>query len=261
MRLFWGIWASSAGDALDEADIQACIDGSLAPRGKQTGWFYCAGLDLGIKHDHAALVAVAGRRDTQDLRLAYAESWAPDPKTGKVDLMAVECALLRMNERYGFTVVGFDPFQAALMAQRAERQGVKMREVPFTGKALDEMATTLLDVFRSRRITLYNHSRLITDLGRLQIEEKSYGHRLSATRDENGHADLATALAIALPLAVQESGRTPVRLKSMLGPSDPFRYFDWRRKEYEREYQLLEAGGDGRNELPGWDQLVQHVGR
>ena len=105
-RLFWGIWSSQAGDALDQADIDACIDGSLAPMGRERKWFYVAGLDLGIKHDHSALIVVAGRHDTQELRLAYAESWAPDPKTGKVDLMKVESTILEMDERFDFTAVG-----------------------------------------------------------------------------------------------------------------------------------------------------------
>ena len=81
-----------------------------------------------------------------------------------------------------------------------------MKEVPFTGKNLDLMATTLLDVFRSRRIELFNCPPLIADLRRLTIEEKSYGYRLSATRDEAGHADTATAFAIALPIAVEMLG-------------------------------------------------------
>ena len=93
-----------------------------------------------------------------------------------------------------------------------------MREVAFVGKNLNEMASTLLDVFRSRRIALYDHPALIADLGRLSIEEKSYGHRLSATRTEEGHADLATALAIALPIAVEQSGKVP-RINAIFGGS------------------------------------------
>ena len=70
------------------------------------------------------------------------------------------------------------------------------------------MASTLLDVFRSRRIELFDCPQLIADLRRLTIEEKSYGYRLSATRDDKGHADLATSLAVALPIAVELLGTT-----------------------------------------------------
>ena len=107
-------------------------------------------------------------------------------------------------------MIGYDPWQAELMAARCSHQKVKMREVRFTGENLNLMASTLLDVFRSRQIDLYDDSRLIDDLGRLNIEERSYGHRLTATHNASGHADLATAFAIALPIAVKELARVPL---------------------------------------------------
>jgi len=209
-RLFWGRWVSQSGDALDESDIQAAIDSSLKPAtSKQAGWVYLAGLDLGVKQDHSALVVIAANRSTQTLRLAHAQSWQPNPTTRKVNLIDVEREVLGAHRRFGLLKCGFDPFQAALMAQRLELQQVPMHEVAFTGANLNTMASTLLDVFRSRRIELYDCPQLIADLRRLNIEEKSYGFRLAATRDENGHADLATALAIALPLAVDAVGQVP----------------------------------------------------
>jgi hypothetical protein len=94
------------------------------------------------------------------------------------------------------------------MAQRLAKRNVTMVETPLVGKALDRMATTMMEVFRSRRIDLYPHERLVADLRRLSIEEKSYGHRLTATRDADGHCDLGTALAIALPAAVDLAGQS-----------------------------------------------------
>ena len=44
---------------------------------------------------------------------------------------------------------------------------------------------------------------MLTDLSRLTIVEKSYGFRLESVRDADGHADTATALAIALPTAIE----------------------------------------------------------
>src|SRR5262249_788486 len=38
---------------------------------------------------------------------------------------------------------------------------------------------------------------LVEDLSKLTLEERNYGYRLSAKRDKAGHADKATALAIA----------------------------------------------------------------
>ena len=199
LRLFHGIWSAGLGDALDEADISAAIDKRLTPMAaSQVGYYFVAGLDLGIRHDHSALVVLACHGQTQRLRLAECKSWAPSRVTKQVDLEEVERAVLNANQRFHFGSCGFDPYQAALMAQRLSRRNVHMSEVVFSGKNLDSMASTLLDVFRSRRIDMYDEPRLVADLQRLTIVEKSYGYKLEAVRDESGHADTATALAIAL---------------------------------------------------------------
>jgi hypothetical protein len=234
LRLWFGVWSAGTGDALDPADIDSAIEPSLSPmsgspifsrekarnpllprlqleaespapsiRQPTVSFSFVAGLDLGIKHDHSALVILAADHTTQRIRLAFCESWAPDEKTGKVDLMAVEEAVADAHSRFHFASAGFDPYQAELMAQRLIRRGVPMREMPFVGAKLNTMATVLLETFRSRRIDLYPAPQLEADLRRLTIVEKSYGHKLEATRDIDGHADTATALAICLPAAVE----------------------------------------------------------
>jgi phage terminase large subunit-like protein len=245
---------SQAGDALDEADITAAIDPTLQPGLIHPGDFYIGGLDLGIKHDHSALVVLAGSHQTLQLRLVSARAWKPDSKSGKVDLIAVEQAVLDAHQRYKFRSVGFDPYQAELLSQRLSARGVPMEEMTFTGANLNRMASTLLDVFRSRRLTLYNHPALIADLGRLSIEEKSYGHRLAATSNESGHADLATALAIALPLAVDAGGNPPIRLSGDLfavgrtahSPHDEWakRQSDYRREQEEAIASLYQSANE-----------------
>jgi len=208
LRLWHGVWSSGTGDALDTDDIFAAVDDSLAPLTDQRdGLAFVAGLDLGIKQDHSALIVLAREATTQRIRLARCQSWAPDATTGKVDLEAVEAAVLEAHREFDLTGCYYDPYQAALMAQRLEKQSVPMSEYPFTGSNLTKMASTLLDVFRSRRVDLYREPKLVADLQRLSIEEKSYGYKLTATRDENGHADTAIALAIALPSALTAQPR------------------------------------------------------
>jgi len=64
------------------------------------------------------------------------------------------------------------------------------------------MARDLLSAFRGGQIEMYNNPQLINDLSRLTIAEKSFGYKLEAASDEEGHADRAVALAIALPQAL-----------------------------------------------------------
>jgi hypothetical protein len=156
-----------------------------------------------------------------------------------VDLMRIEETCAAMHARYDLRMLAADPFQAALMLQRLKSRQVPCQDYHFVGRNLDTMASTLLDVFRSRRIRLYNHRPLIESIGQLSIVEKSYGHRLEATRTASGgHADLATALAIALPLAVEGLGE-PELVFSPFGPFDDPDQVSM--SPYERHMQRVRA--------------------
>lgn len=137
---------------------------------------------------------------TGRVRLAWCESWRPPGNGGKIDLMQVEAAVLQAHRRFNLAGVWFDPYQCELMAQRLTRAGVPMHPMPFRGATLDAMASTLLEAFQSRLIELYPEAgELVADLQRLRIIEKPYGVRLDSSRTaDGGHADRATALAIAL---------------------------------------------------------------
>jgi phage terminase large subunit-like protein len=263
-RLYWGQWVSQSGDCLDSDDLQASINLSLAPwTGQLTGQeFFVGGLDLGVKQDHSALAVVALDRRSLQLRLVGAQSWSPDPATGKVNLMAVERAVVHAHEQFGLTTCGYDPHQCALLAQRCEQSGVPMKEMTFVGANLNLMAATLLDVFRSRRIELYNHPGLIADLGRLTIAEKSYGYKLEAVRDERGHADLAIALAIALPLAIAEADEVPFVAQALthstLGRGQLNVGYD-SQTLYERENKRLSAWSQRDEELARESAIMHHL--
>jgi hypothetical protein len=203
-RLWLNQWVRGTGDALEPSDIEACCTLTQVPERGWDGWTHVQGLDLGIKHDHAALVVLACKPGEGHVRLAYCRSWKP-AKGGEVDLIAVQRAVAECTLNYGSTVTFYDPHQCALMAQQLRRIGIRMEEQPFVGQALNRMASTILQVFSSRRIELYRDEDLIRDLLRLTIMEKSYGYKLEAVSDEFGHADRAIALSIALPTAAEIS--------------------------------------------------------
>ncbi len=200
LRLWEGLWVKGTGDALDPADVEACVKlkAGVEPSDKL---IFLGGLDLGVRHDHSAFV-VLGAEPMGRIKLAVCESWAPG-LDGKVDLMAVRRGVLTAHQKYDLRWLGYDPSQAELMAQELEHEGVPMNAVEFRGKNLDLMARELLQTFRNRRIDLYPDDRLVNDLYRLTIEERSYGYKLTAISDDTGHADRAIALAIPLPLALE----------------------------------------------------------
>lgn len=200
LRLWQGVW-SSGGDALEDADIEAAIDHALGPIvSRVSGVGFVGGLDLGIKSDHSGFVVIGKQQlpgQQPAYRLASCETWAPGVG-GKVDLSAIEDTILAAHRAFNLQAVAFDPWQAMLLAERLTKAGIRMIEVPFSGKSLDLLARNLLEVFRNRVFTMFDCPRLITDLRKLSIVEKSYGYRLEATRDASGHADAATALVLAL---------------------------------------------------------------
>jgi len=237
-RLWRNEWVHGAGDALEVGDIEAAVvlTGPMAGtadeaelelaekiqeaekvsgpmRSVQDGrlsseWIFAAGLDLGVKNDHSALVVGATKFGQGIVRIANVQSWAPGPD-GKVDLIAVRKAVLEAYERYNLTLCAFDPNQALLMAQELAHDGVPMLEMPFTPKNLDMMARDILQAFRSRRIQIYPDERLKEDLFRLTIVERRYGFKLEAISDDQGHADRAIALAIVLPLLMEAANSDP----------------------------------------------------
>lgn len=209
LRLWEGVWASGTGDALEASDIRAAVTLPGPSYYAETGISYLAGLDLGVKRDHSALVVVGAHHATGRVKLASAESWKPTPG-GSVNLELVRQAVLRVRRVFGVTGCFYDPWQAEYMAQTLRNDGVRMEPMPFTGANLTKMASVLLETFRSHRIDLFPDAELIADLERLSIVERSYGYRLESTRDEAGHADRATALAIVLPTATELSAVTLV---------------------------------------------------
>lgn len=200
LRLWEGVWVPSTGDALSPEDVEASVklDG---PAGSKDGYIYAAGLDLGTRRDHSALVVCGSRPGSGIVEVASVESWKP--AGGTVDLVAVRKACEEAAERYGLLGIWYDPSQAVLMSQELQAAGIPTWPVNFRGESLGVMASTLLQAFRDRSIRLYRDDDLLNDLGRLSIQERTWGYKLVAASDEAGHADRAIALAIVLPVMAE----------------------------------------------------------
>jgi hypothetical protein len=208
-RLWLNRWSAGSGDALQAADIDAALTLAKPMPWPEEGFNYFAGLDLGVRRDHASLVLVGKHCWTGRLRLARVLSWAP-PRGGKINLMQVERACLEIHQTFG-PLLYADPYQCEQMAQQLSAQGVWVETVAFTGASLLEMASGLVEVFSGHTIDLYSDPELLADLRRLRIKEGPSGYRLDAPRTAAGHCDRATALA----LAVLGARRSPVS-----GPDD-----------------------------------------
>jgi phage terminase large subunit-like protein len=204
-RLWQGLWVSATGDAIEVEDIEAAVTMEEGHTVGREGWVYGAGLDLGVKRDHSAMVVLGTQPGSGRVAVVKVRSWRPG-SGGSVDLMAVKEEVKATSERFQLMGVFYDPHQAALMSQELEADGVPMVEVVFYGQTLNRMASSLIQAFKSRTIDLYREEELLEDLGRLTLSERNFGYKLTAVSDEAGHADRAVAMSIALPVMMEMAG-------------------------------------------------------
>ena len=210
-RLWKGQWISGVGDAVKEEKIEKAFSSMTGPlSGPEDGWDYVVGLDVGVKHDHCAVAVLGLNAQQQRIKVGYWQSWQPEKKrTGEVDLIDVEETLIKLWKLFNVRYIFYDPSQAIFMAQRLRRIGARCVEVSFSSqKNMIDMATAFIQLMEAERIDCYDDSahRLRWDFGKFKIEHKSYGYRLTAVSDNTGHADVGTAVVIALPYAVDHIG-------------------------------------------------------
>ena len=200
-RFYLGVWASGTGDLLPSEVIEAAINDGLRPMdGAEPGWYFVGGLDLATHRDHAALAVVAVNPAERRLRLANVESWAPAANR-EIDLEEIYTAVLQTNCQYPGILIARILGKRSCLFNVRRREGVAITPVPFVGKTLNAMATTMLQVFNDGLLEMYRDARLVTELSRLRLVEKSFGVKIEAPRTADGHCDRAMALSIALLLA------------------------------------------------------------
>jgi len=220
-RLWLNEWSTGGGDALTEADILAAFKPELAPLPERSeGWQFVAGLDLGVSRDASAICVLGVRKRNPweadhtghgRIRLAYTKVWRPTAKR-KINLQDVENALFALHHGYRFRAVNYDPWQAEHLSQRLSLLNLPMVPITPTGANHQRIATTVIEAFNDRRVDLYEDENLKRDLRRLRVEERAYGFRLVAPRDESGHGDLGTAFSLAMLAASDKAGKRSIKI-------------------------------------------------
>lgn len=256
-RVWLNEWSSAGGDALTKEDINAAFLPELQPMsGRQDGWNFVAGLDLGLTRDCSAIVVLAVPTDGKagKIRLAHHKLWRPTLGK-KINLLEVERYILELDEAFGLEYVGFDPWQAEHLAatldadsnhRRRNQRRVHwaapwMREIPPVAANLREQATLTIEFFNDHRLQLFDCEPLRRDLHKLRVEEKSYGPRLVSPRTGEGHGDSFSALGLALLMAHELSGKRRIVVNDILSsPSNGGWEAAWQRRlaEHAKEQEL-----------------------
>jgi len=243
LRLFRGCWVSETESALSFEDIESAVTESAPMDRRERGYFYYAGLDIGLKKHATAFVVVGkhiGWREekeiekpktrlaeammdlgywepptpeyeilkedpTSRIRLAYTQTWKPTE--GRVSLDDVKSAIILAHQKYNLQSICMDPFQGEYLAEQLQKEGVPVKLLPQTTASLQDQATNLVEVFQQRMIDLFDDADLIADLKRLQLFDNGQRVRLkSPESDIEGEAGTVHGdLAAALSFAISEA--------------------------------------------------------
>ncbi len=201
-RLWLNEWQSGLGDALEEACIAAALaKGVEQQSGKESGWRYGAGLDLGLKKDRSAFVIVGQHRATGRYRLARVWTWRPT-KRRKVDLGEVEAQIIDAHRAFHFEDGLCDPWQGDYLASRLKTAGVPMELHPLSGPNWDALTRHTVNQFTEGNVALYDHPLLLRGLRAMTVVEKTDGKlKLEFPDSDGGHCDEAMAFVLGMMAA------------------------------------------------------------
>lgn len=159
-----------------------------------------AGLDVGIKSDHCAVVTVWSYQNW--LYLSPYRIWKPQPGAD-VDLDAVESYIADLHDKYTLAALHADPYQSIHLLQRLAKHGVKVFEFPQTVGRLTQAGGALFDAIKQGRLIVYAGS---DDLRQhvLNCKAKETARGIRLIKDGTKKIDAGVALAMAVCEAEEE---------------------------------------------------------
>jgi phage terminase large subunit-like protein len=204
LRLHENRWTSSESAFIPLEEWDDCVDRThkpLIPGVIPSPPLYCA-IDIGIKHDSSAVVAVY--RDKNMVKLALAECWIPSRKN-PLDIDETVGRYLRsVNKDFNLKVVYFDPWQCHQLATELKKEGIKMEEFPQTTDRLTRMGQNLYNLITGRNLLLYPHGEMRKHAEKTLAKETQRGFRLVKGKASQ-RIDLIIALAMACQGCVQKA--------------------------------------------------------
>ena len=201
-RLHRNEWVSSEARFIEPAVYDQCVEPGL--REDLTGNLF-VGVDVGLKSDSTAIVAVKYDRFSGRLMVAGHRIWHPRP--GEIlDLgSTLEFFIRGLSQRATLEKVLFDPSQMQRTAQLLREGFIDVEELAQTEQNLSAATETLYDHLINRRLRIYPAEDLRSHILNASTKETERVFRLKKeTRTRK--IDAAVALSFAI-LAAVRSGR------------------------------------------------------
>jgi phage terminase large subunit-like protein len=218
-RMITNEFASAESQFVSLDSWDACVLPTLVPLHEDKRMHIWVGVDVSVKRDATALVAVSCDRTTKVVRLVTHKVFTPTPGD-PVDFDAVEATLLEWGERFVLRRVLFDPYQMQASAQRLEAH-IKIEEYPQTLANLTQATSNLLDLINQRQLVLYPDAAMRLAVSRAIITESSRGSKLDKLKQQH-KIDVVVALSMACLAAVRGVGEYAydTTLDFVHGPDD-----------------------------------------
>ncbi len=205
LRLHENRWTTAETRFLEAAQVDACIDRERVPLSSWPALPVWLGLDLGLRRDNAAVVALTVDTDGDPVLVRH-RLWRPSP-TQPLDLQVVEDYISAVAVQYALQGLLADPWQAAGLIQRLAGRGLPVSQFPQTQAGTTKMGQALWDAVTTRRLRLYPDADVRGHLLNCVAIESDRGFRIAKEKTSK-KIDLAVALSLAL-VAASEALATP----------------------------------------------------
>lgn len=249
LRLHENRWATAEEKFITPELWDPCVNRTLSPMLPNFDHPLFVGVDAGIKHDAAAVVAVQWDERGEKLILAQHRIWRPTPREPLNLEETIEAYLRDLHGRYSVAEMLADPYQLHRSITTLQGAGLPIREFPQTTANVTRMGQALFDLLNGKNLRIYPAEDLrIHALNTVAIES-SRGWRI-AKEKASRKIDAIVALAMACVAAIQYGKPSTEGIESFARPAedDPFT-------------QLGDSGG-GREQHLGeqLDELQDHGG-
>jgi phage terminase large subunit-like protein len=189
-------WVRSQESWLPSGAFQACADTAYELRpGEPT---FC-GIDMALKHDSIAVVAVQPQGDKLVTR---AKIWLPSGDY--VDVASVENHIRELHQQYRLMEVAYDPAFMQRSAEILSDEGLPMVEFPQSSARMVPACGTLYEMIVGGRLAHDNDPVMVDQVLSATPRSTDTGWRLS-----KGKSKRKIDAAIAMAMAVDRATRRP----------------------------------------------------
>lgn len=164
------------------------------------------GVDIGIKHDDAAIVGTYYDPKVGKVKQAFHYIWKTDPEYPLDIEHTVEAKLLEMNGLFNIVAVLYDPYQFHRSATTLKTKGLPMIEYAQSESNMTAASQNLYDLYKTQRIEHYAADDMEEHVTLAAAKNKGRGFRLVKDDESGAPNDAAIALAMSAFDAVNRMG-------------------------------------------------------